>query len=324
MELRTSLRGRYFRTLRSFQTRSTMPETVIIHNPESGSSNQADDVRKRAALLGYAFERTETAGDAITLAQEAAEAGASTVVAAGGDGTVNEVVRGIDRAEAFDAVTLGILPLGTGNNFAEQLGITDVETAFAVLEDGERRRIDIGRAGERPFVNSCVAGLTANSSSETSAELKKRFGVMAYVITTLQSVSDFESHPLTVDIEGNGRVTTAWAGEALCVIVGNGRRFATRGSRQADMEDGLFDVAVIEDASALDLMTDAVGERLSGWDPTHIVRSKTPSLTIESNTDESIRFSLDGEIITRGELSLESRPRTLTVAVGDAYDPDPE
>lgn len=301
-----------------------MPDTVIIQNPQSGSGDHADAVRDRAELVGYALERTENAGDALSLSREAAEAGVSTIVAAGGDGTVNEVVRGIDQAEAFADVTLGVLPLGTGNNFAEQIGITDLDGAFAVLEDGDRRRIDLGRADDRLFVNSCVAGLTANSSSETSSDMKNRIGTLAYVITTLRSMSDFESLPLTIDGAESESGTSAWTGEALSVLVGNGRRFTTEGGEQANMEDGRFDVTVIKDAPALDLMGDRVVERLFGRDSPHIDRFQTSSLTITIDTPETIRFSLDGEIIQRKRLSLDIQPRTLAVAVGDAYDPSPD
>lgn len=312
------------REIRGISLNTSMTDTVIIRNPKSGSADHAEAVRKRAELLGYALERTHEPGDAIDLAEEAAEAGFSTVVAGGGDGTVNEVVRGIDRAGAFDDVTLGVLPLGTGNNFAEQIGITDLETAFEILEEGSRRRIDLGRADGRPFVNSCVAGLTAESSSETSAEMKDRLGVLAYVITTLRSVPEFESLRLTIDSEERSGETTAWVGEALCVLIGNGRRFTTEGSTQADMEDGLFDLVIIRDVSAIDLMSDAVIERLLGQDSAHIIRTRTPTLTITSHDPETTRFSLDGEIVQRRELSFDVQPRTLRVAVGDAYDPHPE
>lgn len=301
-----------------------MPETVVIHNPNSGSGDHAETVRSRTDLLGYALERTESAGDAVSLAAEAADAGASTVVAAGGDGTVNEVVRGLDRAGALDDVAFGVLPLGTGNNFAEQIGLGDLDTAFDALERGERRRIDLGQADDRPFVNSCVAGLTAESSGETSAELKSRFGVLAYVITTLRTVSDFESLRLTIDSEGHDAAETAWVGDALGVLVGNGRRFTTEGSVQADMEDGRFDVAVVTDVSALDLMSDRVVERLFGRDSTRIVRSQASSLTITVHDPDAVGFSLDGELVRRRTLSLETRPRALTVAVGDAYEPHPD
>jgi len=301
-----------------------MTQTIIIHNPGSGGEDHDQDVRRRANELGYTLDQTETAGDAVTLAAEAAQAGFSTIVAAGGDGTVHEVVRGIVQSGAFDDVELGILPLGTGNSFAQLLGIPDLVTAFAVLEEGERRRIDLGFANECPFVNSCIAGITADSSSETSSEMKRQIGVLAYVLTTLRTVSDFESLRLTVDIEDAGQETTMWAGDALCVLVGNGRRYPTGGTSQANMEDGLLDVVVIEDISALDLMSDTVVERLLGRDSASIKRFKTASLDIAIDNPEATRFSLDGEIIRERELSLTICPRVLTVAVGETYDPNPD
>lgn len=300
-----------------------VPETTIILNPESGHADNTEIVEERAKSRGYGLERTAAAGDAIEFTSEAIAAGASTIVAAGGDGTVNEVVRGIERADAFDEVTLGILPLGTGNNFAKQIGITDIKSGFDILERGDRRRIDLGQADGHLFVNSCVAGLTAESSSETSPELKRRLGVLAYVITTFRSVPEFEAPHLTVNID-DGETATTWSGEALSVLVGNARRFSVSGNSQANMEDGLLDVTVIKDVPVLELMSDTFLEELLGRDSPDITRSQTPSLTISIHDPTAIRFSLDGEIIQQKELELGIRPNILEVAVGDAYDPDPE
>ena len=295
-------------------------DTVIVHNPKSGSGDHTDAIRNRADLLGYRIEQTEDPGDAIKFARDAATTGVSTIVAAGGDGTVHEVVQGIDQAGAFDDVTLGLLPVGTGNNFAKNIGITDIDTGFTALRDGERRQIDLGQAGNHPFVNSCIAGLTADSSSETSGQMKNRFGVLAYVITTLRSVSDFEPLRLTVDIETGGTETAEWTGEAICVLVGNGRRFTADKGNQAHVEDGLLDVTVIKDVSALDLMSDTLIGQLSGEDSSHLVRAQTPRLSIRIHNPESIRFSLDGEIIQERELSLGVREKVLRIVVGDTYD----
>ena len=296
--------------------------TVVIANPNSGSGRHVDAIRREAESRGYALELSGEAGEAVDLARAAARGGASTIVAAGGDGTVNEVVRGIDRADALDEVTLGVVPVGTGNNFAKNLGIPDVDTAFAVLEGGERRRIDLGRAGGRPFLNSCVAGLTADSSSETSAEMKNRLGVLAYVIATLRSVREFDAPRLDVDIGGKG--TDLWTGEAICVLIGNGRRFTTAGGAQANMEDGLLDVTIVEDVSALDLMSDTVGEQLLGGDSEYVVHSRVSALDIAIRNPESVRFSLDGEIVRRRRFHVGVDPAGLTVVVGETYDPDPD
>lgn len=300
-----------------------MSSTIVIHNPESGSGDHLESVRKRATLLDWDHRVTEAAGDAVRLAETAAEDDYETVIAAGGDGTVNGVVRGLSRAEALDAVTLGVFPLGTGNNFAGQIGIDDVDTAVEAVQSGERRRVDVGFADERPFLNSCVAGLTAESSSETSVELKERFGVLAYVLTTLRSLSDYDSPRLDVTVDEDVE-TGDWTGDALCVLVGNGRRFALGSRTQADMEDGQFDVTVVEDVAGLDSMSGAIVDTLLGARSSHVVRFRTPSLAITTLDSEPTRFSLDGEMIEADRLALETRPRTLTLAVGAAYDPHPQ
>ena len=300
-----------------------MSETVIILNPKSGTGDHADAVTDRAQVLDHRVERTEAKGDGVDLAREAAEAGAEQIVAAGGDGTVNEVVRGIDKAGAFDRVTLGIVPVGTGNNFAGQLGITDLDTAFHVIEEGERRWIDLGEADGHAFVNSCIAGLTSDSSSKTDPDMKDRLGVVAYVVTTLKSMVEFDSMSLTVETEKGGDRSPAWRGDALAVLIGNGRRFAAGGDTQANMEDGLFEVTIVKDVSTLDLMGEAVADQLLGGESDAIVRTQTPSIRIEVHDPQSRQFSLDGEIIERDNLSVDIRPSTLSVAVGEGYQLDP-
>ena len=300
-----------------------MSETVIILNPKSGTGDHADAVTDRAQVLDHRVERTGAKGDGVDLAREAAEAGAEQIVAAGGDGTVNEVVRGIDKAGAFDRVTLGIVPVGTGNNFAGQLGITDLDTAFNVIEEGERRWIDLGEADGHAFVNSCVAGLTSDSSSKTDPGMKDRLGVVAYVVTTLQSMVEFDSMSLTVETEEGGDRSPAWRGDALAVLIGNGRRFAAGGDTQANMEDGLFEVTIVENVSTLDLMGEAVADQLLGGESDAIVRTQTPSIRIKVHDPQSRQFSLDGEIIERDNLSVDIRPSTLSVAVGEGYQLDP-
>ncbi len=297
-------------------------DTVVVLNPQSGSASHADGVRHRAALRGYRVVETQAAGDAVALAREAA-GDASVVAAAGGDGTLNEVVRGVREAGALGDVTVGVVPAGTGNNFAGNVGIGSVDEGFEALESGDRRRIDLGLADDRPFVNSCVGGLTADASGETSSELKERFGVLAYVFTTLRSVASFEGLRLSVTVHDDEGTTERWSGEAICVLVGNGRRFAADGDDQADMEDGRFDVAIIEDVSTVDLMGDAVAERLLGEEARHVTRLQASTVEITALEPEPISFSLDGEMVRRRALSLAVRPRALRMVVGEAYEPDP-
>jgi len=299
-------------------------ETVVILNPQSGSADHRRAVRDRAAVLGYDVVETDHGGHAVDLARESAAASAEQVVAAGGDGTLNEVVRGVVDADGLDAVTVGVIPAGTGNDFAANVGVTDLDTAFDVLESGERRWLDVGMADDRPFVNSCVAGLTADASSETSDDLKSRIGVLAYAVATLRTAASFDAIDLTasVDPEGDGG-ETVWDGSAAIVLVGNGRRFAHAGSTQANVEDGLLDVTIVEEAPTESLLRERVTERLFREDGDHVTRLLASSLDLSLAADDPVSFSLDGEMSDFDSLSLSTRHRALRVPVGEDYDPTP-
>jgi YegS/Rv2252/BmrU family lipid kinase len=299
-------------------------DRLLVLNPVSGSGSHSAQVRNLAVDHGFSIQETNEAGHAVELAAEAARDGAEVVAACGGDGTVNEVVRGLVRADALDDVTLAVVPGGTGNNFAGNLGIESIDHAFEVVDSATRRRIDLGTVSvpdgpTRPFVNSCIAGITAEASAATTPDSKDRFGVLAYVLTTLQTLSEYDGMRLHVETEGD----TVWSGDAVFALVGNGRRFPAEGRTQADMEDGRFDVTVVEDKPTVDLAGEAALHRLFGDETANITRFQTPSLTVNV-LDETAQFSLDGEMVETQTLEIATRPRSLDVFVGDAYDPDPD
>lgn len=295
---------------------------VVVLNPVSGSEDHADQVRGLADVHGFEVRETEGEGDAIQLATEAAAAGADVVAAAGGDGTLNEVINGLHGAEVLGDVTVGVVPAGTGNNFAGNIGIEGLEHAFEVFEDGERRDIDVGVAAGRAFINSCVGGITADASAQTTPESKRNLGVMAYVLNTVKEAVSYES--LSLEIETNDAHSRTWSGEAAFVLVGNGRRFPVDADTQANMEDGLFEVTIVEAGPTVDVVGDAALERFLGGSGDHIYRLNTPGLTVRSVDDDPVSFSLDGEMITSHETGIETLPGRVTMPVGESYAPDPD
>lgn len=304
------------------QGSTTDRATVLIVNPNSGSGDHLETVRGRAATLGYTVRTSEREGHAIDLTEEAIDEGFENIVAVGGDGTVNEVLQGILAADAGDEVSLGVVPAGTGNDFADHLGIPDIDEAFSVLQHGDRRRIDIGLANGAPFLNSCIAGITAEASARTSSELKSRLGVLAYVVTTIRTLSEFHALELTADVRDGGATETVWAGPAGLVLIGNGRRFSMTGGQQANMEDGLFDVTLVEDPASISLVGDQALETPLGRPELTRFRASTLELGVE--TGEQATFSLDGEIREFSEVHLRTDPGAIRVGVGDTYNPTPE
>ncbi len=296
-------------------------DCVIVANPESGGGNgDMSAIRELAAEYGFGLAVSESPGEPVSLTREAIADGATRVGACGGDGTVNEVVRGIDEAGAFESTTLGVIPAGTGNNFAENVGVEGIEHGFSLLEAGETRRIDLGIAGDKLFANSCVCGLTADASEATSPGLKGRFGELAYVFKTIERMADFKPIPLYVHAEEEGET---WDGNAMFALIGNARRFPAGGSEQANVEDGLFEVTIIEDVSTRRLVRETATRRLLGGEVSSIHRLTASSLRIEVRREKPISFSFDGEIAPFKELSCRVRPGVLAVRVGERYDPTP-
>lgn len=313
------------RDVRSDGGESASETRVVVLNPSSGNGSHAAQVRTLAARHGFTVRETEREGQAIELAAAAARNGAAVVAAAGGDGTLNEVVQGLVEADALDDVVFGVIPAGTGNNFASNVGIESVEHGFEVIENGDERVIDLGFAGDRPFLNSCVGGLTAEASSETTSERKAEFGVLAYVLATFRTAVDFDGTPLRIETDETDE--QSWQGKAILLLVGNGRRFPVNGQTQADMEDGRLDVAIIEEkpgSNLAGLARSTALDRLLGPEASHVTRLKTAELTVSVQDDEPATFSLDGEMVTAHELDIKASPATLRLRVGERYDPHPD
>lgn len=291
---------------------------VLIYNPVSGSADHASAVLPRARGAGFDVRTTGGPGDGRRLAREAAADGASLIAVGGGDGTVNEVVHGLSDADAFDAVAVLVIPTGTANLFASSLGIADVDRAFEALERGSRERIDVGYADERPFVNTCLAGLSAEANTATPAELKRRLGAFAYVITTLRMLRDYEGLPLhvTVDDEAGGDDTLEdrWQGAALVVLVTNAfRPPIVRRFDAASVRDGLFTVTILADRPPDAVLGGGTLERLLSGELTPVTRLETSALSIRCLDDEPMTFSLDGELLVADELDLRIRERCLSL-----------
>jgi YegS/Rv2252/BmrU family lipid kinase len=289
---------------------------VLVLNPVSGDADHADRIAQIAADHGFDVRETESGPDIVAQAEEAARE-ADVVAVAGGDGTLTRGVRGLDAADAFEDTLFCVVPAGTGNDFATNVGVTDVESAFEVVESGDRRRIDLGLVNDTPFLNSCVAGLTAESSAETDSDQKERWGVLAYATTTLRTASEYDALRMRVEPADD----EPWESDVTVVLIGNGRCFPEGGHRQANVEDGLLDVTVVESAGTLNVVGESAAHAL-GVETEHVRQFLTPSLAIDIEGAPD-NVSVDGEITTEAHLEVGVRPSTLWLAVGEGYEPDP-
>jgi YegS/Rv2252/BmrU family lipid kinase len=284
--------------------------TCVIFNP-TARGDKARRFRKHLDAISSqsSFKLTKAPGDARRLSAEAVNEGFETIVAAGGDGTLNEVLNGIgDTPSGFDKARLAVLPLGTVNVFARELGISPkLAEAWEIIRRGNETRIDLPRveyqAGERRqqryFAQLAGAGLDARAIELVKWQVKKAVGPLAYVLAGLHAVL---GPPSKIQIAG---IRCATIGGL--VLIGNGRLYGGqfRLFPKADLRDGLLEVCVLPRITWLTLARCSPSLLLAGTLPASAHELfQTDSITLTSETSTPVQ--VDGELI--GHL-----PATFTI-----------
>lgn len=306
---------------------------VVILNPNSGRG-QAGKARAQitGALhnAGINFELAETTavGHAITLARQARLDGYQTVVAAGGDGTVSEVVNGLAQAAAADGPVgrLAVLPAGTGNDFADMVGVArDLPTAAQAIAVGNTRLCDLGfaritQAGqviERYFANSVGAGFEAQVTIESN-KIEWLRGVAIYVVAAVRALMHYQTPHVQLSWIDPAGASQARNTPVLLVSVGNSPRsgggFYLTPSAQLD--DGLLDLGVA-DAIARWRVLLLLPKALQGKHVTDPAFSLTQVQAVQLASRDELPVHLDGEVISRNAdlIELTLQPARLQVIV---------
>jgi len=312
----------------------TLP--LVIVNPASaeGATREnwpkiASDLRTHFGSFTVAF--TEAKAHAGELAAEAARQGTKLIVACGGDGTISEVANGI--IESGEEAELGILPGGTGSDFRRTLRMpANIAAAARALRDGRTRKIDAGRVtfvndhGEREtrfFVNVASFGMSTDVLHRTSSGRATRWipaftprkltSKLSYAAATVQTT--FTASPTEVRVQIDEQAERRLRIAEFCVAnaryYGGGMKIAP----EAKVEDGLFDVITIGDASSFRILANAprlyLGAHLSMNEVTHALAKQIVARPLKK--DELVRVELDGEIVGRLPATFQIMPRALRV-----------
>lgn len=267
-----------------------MSDTLVILNP-AARGERAQRLRERVAALidGAELRSTSRRGHAQAIAREGAREGFSKIIAAGGDGTVNEVVNGIAGTDA----ALGLLPLGTMNVFATELGLptSDLQRCWRITQESPARLVDLPRANGKHFVQLAGVGLDAQVVQETSAAFKKSFGPLSYVVSAAQIAA---RQPPLLRVESDHASTE----EGSFVLVGNGRLYGGPFPffKKAVIDDGLFDVLVFKRLNYLEMLRYLQDVIFSSQITSPEVEYfQTTSLRVSS--DHAVPVEIDGELI---------------------------
>ena len=266
-------------------------------------------IRQREAGRHIEVRVTGEKEDVRRFVSEAGEV--DLLIAAGGDGTLNEIVHGLMDLSINARPILGVVPLGTANDFATGCNIPrDPEKALALCMEAEGVVIDVGKANDRWFLNAASAGFGAHVTATTSPELKRLLGSAAYaVMGAILAINVHQYHGRVIlpdrEIAGSGPVA----------IIGNGRQ--TGGGVQvtprAFIDDGLLDVLVIRQIPATALLTAARELQELSPDGEYISYWQTP--WVEVHPEDVIPVNLDGEPVAFSSVRYEAVSKAIRVIV---------
>lgn len=291
----------------------------VIFNP-AARGEKARRFRRHLDEIGArcTLKMTTAAGDARRLAAEAVREGFDIVTAAGGDGTINEVLNGVgDVPAGFERCRIAVLPLGTVNVFARELRIPKrLEDAWNCVLAGQEARIDLplaefaGTHGteRRWFAQLAGAGLDARAVELVSWPLKKKIGLFAYIWAGLQAIA---AQRPTLRVSAGA--TTL---EGQLVVIGNGTLYGGdyRIFEQADLRDGLLDAVVFPTVNWFTLARCGPQMLVRGNLPgSHIRTVQAPQLRLTSDT--RVPFQIDGELAGALPATLTIQKQALRVIV---------
>ena len=286
----------------------------LIIRPREGMAGleelraQVEQLRRRGHRVRPRL--TFESGDAVRMARAAARAGADLIIAAGGDGTINETVNGLMRVPDWRG-RLALIPIGTANDFAAGFEIpTEVEAAFDVALRGVARPVDVARVNGRYFVNVSTGGFGAAATEETPSETKRLLGPWAYVITGVRKFTDLRPSRATFRAPDGPR----YQGEVLMFAVGNARR--TGGGSmltpRAEFGDGNLDVMVVPGMPRMDFLALLPDLRAgTHLDNPNVLYFRAEQIVVES--DEPLSVNADGEPLRGDRFDYRMAGRTLTL-----------
>lgn len=272
-----------------------MKRARIIYNPTSGREifkKHLPEVLQKLEVAGYetSCHATTGAGDATAAARIAVERKYDLVVAAGGDGTINEVVNGL--AEQEYRPKLGIIPSGTTNDFARALQIPrDIEAAADIIAKGETIPVDIGRMNDKYFINIGGGGRITELTYEVPSKLKTVLGQLAYYLKGIEMLPSFRATELSIEYDGK-----LFEGEALLFLVGltNSVGGFEKLAPNSSINDGMFSLLILKKTNLADFVRIATlalrGEHIH--DP-HVIYTQANRIKVHS--EEKVQLNLDGE-----------------------------
>ena len=272
-----------------------MKRARIIYNPTSGRElfkKHLPEVLEALEIAGYetSCHATTGEGDAISAAKKAVENNFDIIIAAGGDGTLNEVVAGVSEFE--NRPKIGLIPMGTTNDFARAVHIPrDIKRAVDIIVQGDTIPVDVGKVNDRYFINIAGGGRITELTYEVPSKLKTMLGQLAYYLKGIEMLPSINATKVRIEYDGE-----VFEDEAMMFLVGltNSVGGFEKLAPNASINDGNFSLLILKKvniAEFIRLATLAIrGEHLE--DP-HVIHKKARHIKVTS--EDKVLLNLDGE-----------------------------
>jgi YegS/Rv2252/BmrU family lipid kinase len=299
-----------------------MKKVTLIYNPTAGPQEEEADIPQVADYLqGHGFQvkvrATRRPGDATELACQAALERQYAVLVAGGDGTLNEAVHGLVGSQT----ALGVLPAGTGNVWARELGLpVDTLTrlqrllaAAQLMGDAAVRTIDVGRANDRYFLLWAGIGIDAQVTAELEPRERstKRLGILPYMFAAVQVSLAFRGVPITIKADGK-----TIRGRTLLVVISNAQLYGglVRIAPTAQLDDGYLDLVVFKGFGVQDMLAHLIGV----FTGRHLRDPRVRFLRarhIQVDVSQPLPVQVDGDRIGSTPMTFQVIPAALQILV---------
>jgi diacylglycerol kinase (ATP) len=284
---------------------AAMRRVALLLNPESGTGEAAAVERDLRTLEADVTVFPIQDPDLVL------EAEPERIVVAGGDGSIGPAA----ELAARTGVPLAVVPVGTANDFARAFDLPRARSdAYRLAVEGERTRpIELGRMGERPFVNVASLGLAPAAARRAPRGLKRRLGTVSYVVGAIRA--GLTATPVACRIVANDG-EELFSGEAWQATIACSGAFGAGSRVAADPADFMLDAVVIEVGSRVSLVVRAYGMRAGSLERQAGVHSRRArAFDVEVGRDTA--FNVDGEICVRsGRVPLRVEPAPVELVVG--------
>lgn len=305
-------------------------KTLCVVNPASANGRTKKAWKNLETFLrnqGLEFDvqYTNQPEDATKIARHALHNGYRRIVAVGGDGTLNEVVNGFfngDNKKVRDDAVLGLIPMGTGGDFARMFPISSKpQRVYDILAKGEELEIDIvkgtftGWSGEketRYYINVADVGMGSETVYHVNRNSKAFRGFLSFLLLGIYSIITFENKDLRVKVDDQ----EVYAGKSSMVVISNGSYFGggMKIAPKAKLNDGLLDVIIVKDLSKIEILKNLPGI-YSGKHLNHPDLIFIHGKRIEITSPEKMFVEFDGETPGMGNLEFEIMPLEMKLLV---------